>query len=187
MTVDLISEFLDAAEAVTPAVDRAMARAGVAFMAAGLPRYGIARIRPEADLYEPDEDGIPALLTTEWFGGIDCGALIEDIVATVLDHRLQSYRRIGLCAVLGDSAIAGARSRRMDLSIYRSPLSWLAAGGRGACLVDWTADPRYVFRGIPNLRCETDQLGRRLNARIAECSLAAPRISVQRPGYRCAA
>jgi hypothetical protein len=187
MSSAILSEFLDAAEAVTPAVDRAMARAGIAFMVDGLPRYGIARIRAEGGFYELCDDGVPALLAVEWHGGVNSGVVIEDIVATVFAGRGGCYRRLGSIDVLGQNAIGMARAHRSDIVVSHSPLTWLAGKCRGACLINWSADPRYVFHGIRNLRCETDQLSRRLAARIAECSLPTPFVIAPRRSYRRAA
>jgi len=174
----LLSEFLDAAEHVTPAVAKAMASLGVAFIIDGLPRYGITRIECNGELYEPSIDGGPALIVAELCGGTDYGKVaVEDLIAFLPNQPSKWFLRHGSIDVLGETAIVKAQGLKTALTVYRTPLAWLQAASQGACLLNWRADPRYVFRGIADLKCEDETLARRLTARIAECSLPVPRVS----------
>jgi hypothetical protein len=187
MSRALLSEFLDAAERVTPGVEQAMRGAGGAFMVDRLPRYGVARIEPHGAHYEPCDDGVPAVIVTDLFGGLDIGVAVEDLVAYLPSRPGTMFRRTGAIDALGQDAIFEAQCDGAELAVYRTPLGWLAANRRGACLVNWAADPRTVFHGVAALRCEDDALARRMQARIAECSLPVPRVVTMHQTRRRAA
>lgn len=77
--------------------------------------------------------------------------------------------------LLGEDAVERARFDARPLRLSSSPLAWLAAGGTGACVVDWSLNPAAAFSGIPRLICDDPALETRLRQRVRETS-TIPRI-----------
>ena len=143
-----------------------------------------------------------------WEGDIEimCWATMADMVAFDIDDPSRWWRRRGAIDVLGQGALCDARvcpdmddlfaarerlgkrrlsaahARRMampPLRLFSTPLSWLAGGAEGCCLVDRDIDPRHVFAGVGRVACENAALAHHVQRRIDRyAALAQPEISV---------
>ena len=76
---------------------------------------------------------------------------------------------------LGEVQILGAQNIRPEpvfpLTLHDTPLSWLQAGARGVCVIDWRVDPeRFLYAGP--IAAESPSLKARLEQRIQNAALA---------------
>ncbi|ACI98692.1 hypothetical protein [Rhodospirillum centenum] len=108
---------------------------------------------------------------------------IDDLVAFRLEApgRWHPVRRDA--HLLGEDALEAARFDGRPLHLHSSPLGWLAAGGTGVCIVDWSLNPTAVFCGVPRLTCDAPALETRLRQRVRE-TWPAPRIETAAPSRR---
>jgi hypothetical protein len=171
--IDLRDEFSAACCNITP--DRlATARAAGVPAATDLPLlYGMASIEPHrSGLYEPADDGELAVVVPagEWDGLL---WHLDDLVAFKLSDPGRWWRRLGAIQILGTVRPEPV----FPLELYDTPLSWLRAGARGACIVDWSFDPDRLLYAGP-IEVETPSLKTRLEQRIKDAALARFDISV---------
>jgi hypothetical protein len=85
------------------------------------------------------------------------------------------WRRRGEVQVLGSGNIRPEPV--FPLTLHDNPLSWLQAGARGVCVIDWRVDPERFLRAGP-IEAETPSLKARLARRIQSAALAKFDISV---------
>lgn len=105
----------------------------------------------------------------------------EDVVAWTNGNPNRWFRLYGLGIVLGDLQIQHSNLSGLSLKLYANPRSWLEGKGRGACILDWTANPMEAL-GYPNsIECETAALEQRLRDTY-ERLRHVPRISAFRGG-----
>jgi len=127
---------------------------------------GGARICTDGDLWQPDEAGRPAILQPV----ITYGVLI-DVVAWRLDAPSRWWRRTGYAAALGDDAIDGAAihfdGEEDPLTLHCSPVAWLAAGGSGACLLDWTV-AAITLAGVHRFLTDDPSLARQIDRALRQ-------------------
>lgn len=119
-------------------------------------------------------------------GEYDDWEQIDDLVAFRLEApgRWHPVRRDA--HLLGEDAVEAARFDARPLRLSSSPLAWLAAGGTGACVVDWSLNPAAAFSGIPRLICDDPALEARLRQRVREVS-PVPKIETAAGARRRAA
>ncbi len=149
----LESEFDLAVANLNPAHFRHLADAGVSFQAICRASYvGVERIATTGRLYMPAPDGFPVLIMAVWSPAptsIYCAVenpVIMDLIALRLDQPSTWWRRVGEQGlVLGSNNFYLAHTEGWPINLHRTPLDWLTAGCRGACLLDhceaqWTAE-----------------------------------------------
>ena len=113
-------------------------------LGAGMP--GLASIKPTHDgRFEFTEDGLTALVIPCYDtipGNLDANAAahvehLVDLVAVDLDHPERCWRRRGDAVVLGNAYLEIAGQECQPITVFKTPLSWLRAGGAGICILDW--------------------------------------------------
>lgn len=142
---------------------RRLAALGVDFFklnACGTPRP--ARVRPEGGLFAFDDTGPGMLIQpvtdgpqASIFTGVADPAVV-DLLAYQPDAPARWYLFRGESALaLGQDAIRDAAVTGDPLRLFRTPLTWLAGGGDGACLLDWRRW-RSLLAGVDRLVGEDD-------------------------------
>lgn len=129
-TADLWSELIHAQ--ADAGVDAVLVKYGVSPEIT--PLCGLDRVRSNGCWYEPDPDGVPAVIVP----GIDFGEVV-DLVA-FQPHRPGHFKiRTGAAPFLGGDNMA---SNFGPLHIWRTPLGYLRAGLNGVVVLSWsTARP----------------------------------------------
>ena len=153
MQIDLAAEFDHAWRNRTQEHLKHLADAGITFQAmlsAG--DLGVERIATTGRLYVPSPDGFVVVVMAAWSPAapsIYCAVenpVILDLLALRLDQPETWWRRVGEPGlVLGSDNLDAAHTEGWPISLHRTPLDWLRAGCRGACLLDhceaqWTVE-----------------------------------------------
>ncbi len=110
----------------------------------GMP--GIASIKPtNAGRFTFAEDGlttviIPACDTIP--GMLDANPErhldhLVDLVAVDVNQPDRFWRRHGEALVLGNAYLEIASQEREPITVFKTPMSWLKAGGAGICILNW--------------------------------------------------
>ncbi len=125
--VYLLDELLDA-------LGRATSKRHVDLLSADLPpaavdMCGTARIRPDSELYQPDDDGLEAVIVPVFDGGETV-----DLLAFRLSEPDRWWLRIGAAAFLGGDVL-GDVALDEPVRAFKTPLSWLRAGAPADGLV----------------------------------------------------
>lgn len=124
----------------------------------------------------------------DWDKEIPGWAGIHDLVQIDLSDPETWQPLYGACPVLGLEQIDHAVIYDHPLVLHRHPVDWLRARGAGACVVDWTCDPRLWVGQAPAITCATPGLARQLHRRMEECARwHRPPIRVAGHGGRSAA
>ncbi len=132
---------------------------------AGGPIWGVGGIEISGAHYQPMPEGDGALIVSA-----SRRLRIVDLVACRLkDRRIAT--RLGTAAVLGEDWLDLARREGMRLPLFSDPLRWLAAGQRGAVILDWYLVPA-LLDGVPAIGCDSPALARRVHTLTRR--LAAP-------------
>ena len=128
------------------------------------------RVRPlrESELFEPsDEGGFETVLVPVVEGGrVVDGGRIVDVVAFVPGNPERWRRRTGAGVFLGADSIHDAVCLEKPPILHSTPLEWLRAECRGACIIDWQADLVFWFSGVRSVTCTDVGLGHRLDETI---------------------
>ena len=110
---------------------------------------GIASIKPARDgLFEfaqgavtsvttviiPCYDTIPGMLDVNPERHVEH---LVDLVAVDVDHPDHFWRRRGEALVLGSAYLEIAGQEGEPITVFKTPMSWLKAGGAGICILDW--------------------------------------------------
>ena len=173
--IDVEDEFSQACCNINPERLAALRAAGVPDAVYADHLVGMAPIEPHrGGLFDIADVGDPAVLLPvgEW-GGLNWK--LEDLVAFYLDRPGRWWRRLGAVQVLGAENIAPEPV--VPLRLHDTPLSWLRAAARGACVIDWRVDPeRFLYAGP--IEAESHSLKARLERRIQQAALAKFQISV---------
>ena len=69
----------------------------------------------------------------------------------------------GTAPILGAEAVEHAGHYDEPLVLYGAPWSWLVAGARGACVLDWRCHVSFWLAGIHRIVAEDRDLGQQLN------------------------
>ena len=137
----------------------------------GMP--GIASIKPTDDdrfefaedgrtaLIVPCYDGLPGLLDANPERHVEH---LVDLVAVDLEHPKRFRRRRAEAVILGSAYLAIAIDEGESVPVFETPLSWLASGGAGVCVLDWSW-ACTVLLGL-DLVAETVPLGERLETAL---------------------
>lgn len=67
----------------------------------------------------------------------------------------------------------------MPAILHATPLEWLAEGGRGACILDWSAAELMTLRSLDAIEVPDTGLAKMLRQRLAQ-PIKLPRINVRR-------
>jgi len=150
---------------------------------------GAARLQEaDADRYVPGDTG-PAACVVPVFDGGTLGELwaLHDLVAFTLDQPSRWWLRRGVGVLLGpdwpDYRVTLANE---PLPLFSTPLDWLRAGGRGSCVVDWSAHLPLHLGSVENIVCDTPELASRLYAAL-NSERSGPSIHVAKGGCNVAA
>ncbi|MGE5537478.1 MAG: AAA family ATPase [Gemmatimonas sp.] len=102
----------------------------------------------------------------------------EDAVAWEPARPGAWWRRTGVATLLGSDNIA--RAGTAPLAVHATPERWLAAGGRGICVLDWSADLRALL-GEAQLVTDSAPLARRLDRALGRwgATTVVPSASVR--------
>lgn len=173
---DLDREFLEAAKAVTAADMAFLARMGVSVPTLARDRYGFMRVETDAATYQPHEHGRRALVLP--CGDLDHG--IDDMVCMFSDQPERWWSRRGDMPVLGEEEVLRASIYETPLKLYSTPWAWFVGGGDGAVFLDWTRDAGLWLAGVPEVRCDTPMLARRLQTKLEERRLPFPVTAANR-------
>ncbi len=153
MWIDLAAEFDLAVANLNPDHFRHLDDAGVSFEAICRAGYvGIERIATTGRLYMPAPNGFPVLIMAAWspappsiYTTVESPKIL-DLLALRLDQRETWWYRIGEPGlVLGSDNLDVAHTEGWPINLHRTPLDWLTAGCRDACLLDhcearWAAE-----------------------------------------------
>jgi hypothetical protein len=145
---------------------------------------GVSKIQTFPDgFYRPHEDGDSALIIAAGTPGTPIWITLDDLIAFHPETPGWWWRR------RGEAQILGAHNIRPEpvfpLQIHETPRSWLQAGAKGICIVNWSFNPeRLLFAGP--LEVESDQLKARLEQRIRDAAVERFQIAVSE-GNRYAA
>ena len=103
------------------------------------------------------------------------GGAIIDIVAFDPEKPDEWFLRTGNAWALGMDAIAEARDNWTGNRIFLSatPLDWLRAGMRGACVIDWTLDAVTTLRDAVEIQVAEPRFARALRLELSR----QPRIT----------
>jgi hypothetical protein len=153
MTVDLAAEFDQAYRNRSQEHRQHLAEAGITFEAmlrAG--DLGVERVAAAGRLYMPSPDGFPAVILAIWspappsiYCAVDDPEIL-DLIALRTDDPGRWWYRIGENDVdLGADHLDLAHAAGWPISLATTPLDWLRANCRGACLLDrcearWTTE-----------------------------------------------
>ncbi len=103
----------------------------------------VARISMVGRLWMPEPTGTPAFILPVWDGpapsiysGVENPVLI-DMIAWRPDDLACWWYRTGEGDALGIDNLDLAHIEGWPISLHRTPLDWLRAGCRGACLLDY--------------------------------------------------
>lgn len=131
-----------------------------------------AKISPDG-FYVPDDDGVDVVIVAEgqpeppiWDG-------LDDLIAFQPKNPMCWWRRRGDVQILGTHNLQ--RRSLSPIVIHENPLSFLRAGARGVCIVDWRIDPERLAAAGP-LEAESPRLANRLRRRAQEA--AATRLTI---------
>ncbi len=144
MRINLAAEFDLAWRNRTQEHRKHLAGAGITFQAmlrAG--DLGVARIATTGRLYMPAPNGFPVLIMAAWspappsiYTTVESPKIL-DLLALRLDQPETWWYRIGEPGlVLGSDNLDVAHTEGWPINLHRTPLDWLRAGCRGACLLD---------------------------------------------------
>lgn len=125
---------------------------------------GMLRVRTFEDgHFEPAPDGkLAAILRVN----DDVGELC-DLCAWYLSDPGKWWLRHGdETAFLGSAAVAQAAFYQEPLQLASTPEAWIEARCKGACIINWGLDFRYIFDGIPRIICDCPALRVRLHAAL---------------------
>ena len=182
MKADLASEFDDAVSSVCVEHYRRLVSLGcpikgLARIARSHAPFGVARVRWLADgLYEPAEDGDPALVMAVM---PEMGDLLTpepvDLIAWNTSHPRRWAWRVGGAAALGEYLLDECDI----LSVVATPFDWLACAGEALCVLDWNAPPTFwsQLRAGPRLVLPDHDLRRRITSAISR-SVILPDMEV---------
>ena len=172
--IALDEEFSAAACSIDSGRLAALRAAGVPDKAFAAHLVGMSPIQTHrSGLYDLDATG------DRWAVLLPCGEhdglnwSLEDIVAFHLDQPDRWWLRRGAVQILGSRNIR--TEPVFPLALHDTPLSWLQAGARGACVIDWRIDPEK-FTGP--IEAESHSLKARLERRIKDAALAKFSISI---------
>ena len=110
----------------------------------GMP--GLATIRPiDNEVFKFTEDGLTAVIIPAYDtipGNLDANPArhvehLVDLIAFDLAHPGLFWRRRGEALVLGNAYLEIASQEREPIPVFKTPMSWLKAGGAGICILDW--------------------------------------------------
>lgn len=185
---DIWKEFEDAAGGMTANHRARLDALGVpAKIHSGITAYaGWSRIETTPDgFYQPCPHGRWAvLIPCGWTDYLGQWTAIDDLVGFHPDDPSRWWRRLGAVDLLGEEQVQDALDRRQPLRLHATPLDWLRNGCQGAVVLDWRAEPRRLFNGLPSVIADTPDLAERLGQRIAQAPFS---ITSSAPGERYAA
>ena len=141
------------------------------------PLVGVARIVPHScGLFEFNDEGEPAIIVAEGEPETPGWGEVDDLIAFKTADPGSWWLRRGAVDLLGAYNIT---SWRLDsLRIYETPLSWLQAGAKGICILDWGLNPASILLGAGYLETESLDLKTRLERRISAAALEPFHIKV---------
>ena len=147
-------------DAITNELRIALSLAPIGVPAHAAEFAGRARIRVNGEYFEPCEDGFEAnilpLIEDEW----TC-----DLLAYDPKRPDRWWLRLGVGWALGADN-AHERLPGEPLAVFRTPASWLAAGGTGVCVLDWTAPAASELLDA-DLHAEDVALGAKLDRHLS--------------------
>lgn len=121
----------------------------------------------------PDSDGgVQAAIEPVLEGGE-----IIDAVAWPMFNSRRWGLRIGAAVVLGWDDIDAAIRQECPLVLVETPRQWVMTRGCPlaiACVLDWSADLYGLFDQVPEIRCVSPQLKRRLDNSITRRRAPCP-------------
>ena len=134
---------------------------------------GTARIQPDGELYQPDDDGLEVVILPVF----DDSQTI-DLLAFNLTTPARWWTRTGAHWALGADALDRVWHDE-PLVVCRSPLCWLRAGcpPHGLCVLDWTVARREL--ADHHVAAEDLHHGRELRRRLS-VPARHPRILIPR-------
>ena len=112
----------------------------------GIGMPGLATIKPiKGGLFEFTENGLAAVVVPAYDGLpglLDANPErhvehLVDLVAVDLDRPERFWRRHGKAVLLGNAFLEIAGETCEPVPVFKTPLSWLKAGGAGICILDW--------------------------------------------------
>lgn len=130
--------------------------ASIASLGARQPPFGVALIAHGDDgLWWPDDNGVPRLLIP----CIERGEYV-DIIALKPAEPDVWFHRTGAAAILGADNLATC-IKDYPLDVVTNPMGWLALGGDGVCILNWSAPYHELspLRDWPELRVDSPRLG----------------------------
>ena len=136
------------------------------------------RIRIETfadDLFQPAPDGRLAhvLPVIDRFGNQ------VDLVAWFDADPFDWYRARLDAAVLGDKVLQVAELERTPVLCLETPARWHAAADPCAvCVIDWSADPRFIFGDVAAVEFESERLLKRFSQAVWNHSKPSFQIGV---------
>lgn len=128
--------------------------------------------------FEPDEDGRLAFVQPVWPGDAFKGDPI-DIAAWFPKCPGRAWTRMGVGVFLGEANVVRARVYETPLSVYRSPLEWLQAGGHGAAILDALL-ARKDLMALGEVRAQSIEHGNEVDALLRSSVAVGTRVMVPR-------
>ena len=184
-SITLLDEFRsDHRAALQPEGSGALAAHGLQAKTGAL--VGYSRVRATRGLYDPAEDGSPAIIIPAFSYEVGSNDIhgIYDLIAVGLTSR-RTATRCGIVQCLGERWLDLAWVQAKPVRIFLDGLEWLAARGEGLFLVD-LASVRFVLGDIAGIWCSSDDEAKVLHDAMERPSRVPP-IFVEAEAHRAAA
>lgn len=175
--MDLSSEMFAASRAVEkPHMDRlgalGLLTPSLARLCGWLPALGIVDAMPgKSGLYEPGAG--PCHVVTPVVSNGD----IADLCAWRPLDPARWWMRTGSGWALGADSLDAHGGWSSTLDLFATPAEWLAAGGDGVCILDWSAPELRQLAEWPSIICSNAALARALRDALSR-PVGLPSITV---------
>lgn len=126
---------------------------------------GVCRALIEGDRWQPDPDGVPAIIVPVSYSYGPCELDPIDLVAWQPGSPERWYLRTGYGTVLGEVDIDRAMNFEEPLVLYQSPLDCLKAN-REVCVLDWSSSLSLYFGNVQWVIADRMEVARKLKRKL---------------------
>lgn len=140
----------------------------------------------ERKYYQPDENGRPCYICPVGRHVDGVWETIDDLVAWTPSQPDRWYLRTGNGVMLNPDEPERCRIHHEPIELHETPLDWLRAAGRGAVVLDWSANLRLLLGSLSDVVCSTPDLARRISNSLKDRN-SLPKIHIRRESLDVAA